>query len=135
MNKVDWRVHAAFLFVQVSFSGWHVIGKGMLSYLSPLALGGMRVLLAAPLLLLMAWLLDRARPTRRDLPYLALLGFLGVFLNQLLFIVGLKYTTATNAGIIMPSIPVFTVAIGALVLVLALGVFLPMWDLVKAAQG
>jgi MSHA biogenesis protein MshG len=31
--------------------------------------------------------------------------------------------------------PILTVAIGALVLVLALGVFLPMWDLVKAAQG
>lgn len=30
--------------------------------------------------------------------------------------------------------PILTVAIGALVLVLALGVFLPMWDLVKAAQ-
>ena len=43
---------------------------------------------------------------------LALLGFLGVFANQLLFIHGLEHTTATNASILMPSIPVFAVGGG-----------------------
>jgi drug/metabolite transporter (DMT)-like permease len=42
---------------------------------------------------------------------LALLGFLGVFANQLLFLNGLARTTATNASILMPSIPAFAAAV------------------------
>jgi drug/metabolite transporter (DMT)-like permease len=67
-----------------------------------------------PVLMVLAWLVDRSIPAWSDLPRLALLGLLGVFANQLLFIVGLQYTTATNAGILMPSIPVFAVALAAL---------------------
>jgi len=52
---------------------------------------------------------------------LAALGFLGVTANQLLFIVGLRSTTATNAGILMPSIPVFTAAFGSLLGIEKLG--------------
>jgi len=108
------RLHATLLFVQITFGGFHVFGKHVLSYLSPLSLAGLRVLAATPILLLLAWLLDRRLPTLRQLPYLALLGFFGVFANQLLFILGLERTTAINASILMPSIPVFTAVIGGL---------------------
>ncbi|MBZ0274364.1 DMT family transporter, partial [bacterium] len=50
---------------------------------------------------------------RADLWAFAKLGLFGVFLNQVLFIVGLSYTTATNVGILMPAIPVFTAALAA----------------------
>lgn len=105
-------VHLALLAVQLSFSGFHVVGKVVLETLPPLALAATRVLFATPLLLGLAWVKDRRVPTWRQLPYLALLGLLGVFLNQILFVVGLKHTTATNAAILMPSIPVFAVGIG-----------------------
>lgn len=107
-------VHLTLVAVQLIFGGFHVIGKAVLSELTPLAVAGIRVGVAAPLMLLVAWRHDRCLPSVRDLPHLALLGFLGVFANQLLFIVGLSYTTATNAAILMPSIPVFAVALGAL---------------------
>lgn len=110
----DWKVHLSQIFVQITFGGFHVAGKSVLAHLPPLALGCLRVLFATPLLLILAFAIDRQWPTRRDLPRLALLGLLGVFANQVLFIVGLKFTTATNAGILMPSIPVFAVAAGAL---------------------
>lgn len=113
-GRTNWRVHAALVFVQAAFAGFHVVGKAVLAHLDPLALAGFRVLLATPLLFLMAWHLEHARVARRDLPALAALGFLGVFLNQVLFITGLQHTTATNAGILQPSIPVFTAAIAAL---------------------
>jgi len=116
MKHVDWRVHTALLFVQVMFGAFHVTGKAVLAYLPPLGVAGLRVLCATPLLLATAWVLE-GNPFRlkvRELPTLALLGLLGVFANQVLFIMGLKFTTATNAGIIMPSIPVFTVAIAAI---------------------
>ena len=108
------RVHLGLLWIQVTFGGFHVMGKYVLGTLHPFAVAGARVAVAMPVLLLLAWLVDRTLPARRDLPRLALLGLLGVFANQLLFIIGLQYTTATNAGILMPSIPVFAVALAAL---------------------
>jgi drug/metabolite transporter (DMT)-like permease len=107
----DTRVHLALLFVQITFGGFSVVGKYALTELEPLAVAAMRVLFAGPLLFLLALRHDRALPPRGELPVLALLGFFGVFANQLLFIVGLSYTTAINASILMPSIPVFTTGI------------------------
>lgn len=113
VERIDWRVHAALLFVQITFGAFPVVGKGVLAHLPPLAVAALRVLVAAPILLLLAWRLERARVPRGHLKDLALLGFLGVFANQVLFIVGLARTTATNAAILMPSIPVFTVLVAA----------------------
>jgi drug/metabolite transporter (DMT)-like permease len=84
----------------------------VLETLPPLAVASFRVLIATPLLLGLAWYVDRRLPPWNLLPHLALLGLLGVFLNQVLFVVGLKYTTATNAAILMSSVPVFAVGIG-----------------------
>lgn len=114
-------VHLALLAVQTSFGGFHVVAKILLDDLPPLALAGLRVASATPLLLLLAWRTDRCLPRRSDLPMLALLGLLGVFLNQVLFILGLQYTTATNAAILMPSIPVYAVAIAALLRIERIG--------------
>lgn len=108
MERIEWRVHAALLFVQLTFGAFPVVGKGVLAHLSPLALAGLRVLVAGPLLLALAWRLERTRFPRAYLRELALLGALGVFANQVLYVTGLARTTATNAAILMPSIPVFT---------------------------
>ncbi len=48
------------------------------------------------------------RVNRRDLIYLALLGFIAVPLHQALQALGLLYTTATSMGWIVALIPVFT---------------------------
>ena len=109
-----WQVHAALLAVQLIFGGFHVTAKAVLAHLDPVALIAIRAGLAAPILAWNAWRVDRVLPRPADLPWLALLGFLGVFANQLLFIHGLQHTTATNAAILMPSIPVFAVAVGVL---------------------
>jgi drug/metabolite transporter (DMT)-like permease len=108
------RIHLTLLLVQASFGGFHVVAKAVLSSLSPLALAGLRVGLATPFLVFLAWRRDRMIPERRDLPMLALLGFLGVFGNQILFIEGLRLTTATNASILMTSLPVFAAATAVL---------------------
>jgi drug/metabolite transporter (DMT)-like permease len=108
------QVHLALLLVQVLFGVFHVVGKAVLTEISPLALAGSRVALAAPVLVAVAAWRDRYLPGWRDLGWLALLGFLGVFTNQLLFMIGLSYTTASNAAILMPSIPVFALALSVL---------------------
>jgi drug/metabolite transporter (DMT)-like permease len=104
----------ALLVVQVVFATLHVVGKVVLAEIPALAFASTRVLIAAPILAAMAWHHDRLLPTRRDWGALAVLGLLGVFANQVLYLVGLRFTTATNAAILMPSIPVFTVAAAAL---------------------
>lgn len=109
-----WQVHAGLLSVQLIFGGYHVTAKAVLATLDPFALVALRVGLAAPILVVLAWRADRTVPRLGELAYLALLGFLGVFANQLLFINGLELTTATDAAILMPSIPVFAVGVGAL---------------------
>ena len=113
MRRPDLRVVGALLFVQATFGAFHVVGRGVLEVLPPLAVAGLRVAVAAPLLLVVAWRVDRIVPPRRELPSLALLGLLGVFANQLLYIVGLGMTTATNAAILMPSIPAFALMVAA----------------------
>lgn len=111
--RTDLRVHLALILVQVFFSGFHVVAKRALGDLPPLAVVGLRVAIATPLLLILAWRKDRLLPGRAELPTLALLGGLGVALNQILFIFGLQHTTATNAAILMTSLPVFAVAAAA----------------------
>ena len=107
-------VLGALLAVQLLFATLHVVGKVVLAELTPLALAGTRVLIATPLLLVLAWRHDRTIPDRRDWPRIALLGLLGIFANQTLFLLGLHYTTATSSAILMPSIPVFTAGAAAL---------------------
>lgn len=109
-----WRVHLTLILVQAAFGGFHVVAKAVLSELSPLALAAIRVGLATPVLMALAWRRDRFLPAWRDLPMLALLGGLGVLANQVLFITGLQFTTATNAGILMTSVPVFAAGAAAL---------------------
>lgn len=120
--------------MQLSFGGFHVIAKAVLATVHPLALAGLRILIATPLLLMLAWRRDRLVPARSDLPYLAVLGLLGVFANQLLFIIGLEHTTATNAAILMPSIPVFAVLVGAVFRIERIG---PrrLWGIALAVAG
>jgi drug/metabolite transporter (DMT)-like permease len=86
----------------------------VLRTLDPLALAGLRVAIAAPTLLSLATIIERTLPRWRDQLRLAVLGLFGVFSNQLLFILGLRHTTAANAGILMPSIPAFAVLVATL---------------------
>jgi len=108
------RVHLALAFVQITFGALHVTGKAALAHVPPLALAGMRVLGATPLVILCALAMEKARPSRSDWTTLGALGFLGVFVNQLAFILGLSLTSAANAAILMPTIPVFATGFGLL---------------------
>ena len=112
--RADRGAIVARLVVQAVFATLHVVGKVVLAEIPALAFAGTRILVAAPLLVVMAWRHDHMLPTARDWRALALLGLLGVFANQVLYLIGLHFTTATNAAILMPSIPVFTVAAAAL---------------------
>ncbi len=103
-------VHALLFLVQILFASLAIIGKIVLREFPAASIVLFRVVGAAVVLLLVnliwtrRWVRDR-----KDLARLAMLGLLGVVLNQTLFLVGLGHTTAINATILVTTIPIFTV--------------------------
>lgn len=114
-----WPTHAALLGVQAAFASAAVEGK---LALGPVTAGGERV---EPLALAMArmagaalffQLVLGASGKLRVLPWrdharIAALSVLGIVLNQTLYLVGLRITTAFAAALLGATIPVFTAAI------------------------
>ena len=104
--------------VIVFWAGHYPLGKLALEDLGPLTLTGARTLLAAPLLVVAARLtapLPRAL-RRADYAAFVVLGLSGLVANTAVWYLGLKYTTALNAGIIGASSPIFVGVAASLLL-------------------
>jgi len=102
----------------VFWAGNYPLGKLALDQLGPLTLTGARTVLAVPLLVAVARLTaPLARPlVRADYTVFAVLGLSGLVANTPVWYLGLKYTTALNAGIIGASSPVLIAVTAWLVL-------------------
>lgn len=83
-----------------------------LQTLPPLTLTALRFAVALPLLL--PFVFGRHRRPRRELPRLALLGFLGVGVGQVAQAYGVAATSASVATIASATIPVFVVVFAAI---------------------
>ncbi len=93
-----------------------IVGKVALRHFPPLLLGGLRTALAGAMILpVYAWEARRnpgeSRWTRADLPGLLMLGFLGVALNQLFFVIGLSRTSVAHAAILIGLNPLLVLGI------------------------
>ena len=96
--------------VQILFASLAIIGKIVLRDFPAASIVLFRVIGAAAVLFLVNLLWTRRWVTdRKDLGRLAVLGLLGVVLNQTLFLIGLGHTTAINATILVTTLPIFTV--------------------------
>lgn len=103
-------MHLLLIVVQILFASLAIIGKLVLKDFSPGSIVLFRVVGAAIVLMLVNLVWNRRWVrNRRDLLGLAVLGLLGVVLNQTLFLIGLSHTTAINATILVTTIPIFTV--------------------------
>jgi drug/metabolite transporter (DMT)-like permease len=76
-----------------------------------------RILVGSAVLLAVAFLRHgrAAIPRAADLPLLVVCSLLGVAINMVAFLEGLERTTAVEAGLLMPMIPVYTMAIAVAV--------------------
>jgi drug/metabolite transporter (DMT)-like permease len=96
--------------VQVAFASLSVAGKVVTRTLEPSALALIRLAGAG---LVLGVLLARrgiAQPIpRRDLLGIAGCATLGIYLNQVLFLYGLRLTSPVNATVLIATIPVFAV--------------------------
>ena len=109
--------HAALVVVQLCFGLFPVFAlwsTGPDGW-SPSALAAFRILFGAVVLSAIAFARHRgeALPRRSDLLLLAACSFLGVTLNQVLYLRGVSTSTASHAGVTMGLIPLFTFAIAA----------------------
>ncbi len=111
------RGHVALAVVQVLFALFPVFGKIAFESgaFTPFTMTVWRIAFGSVSLLAVALLVHgrRAIPRLADLPMLCLCSFLGVTANMILYLEGLTRSTATNAGLMMCLIPVFTFVIAS----------------------
>lgn len=115
MVPSDRRLVVALVAVQVLFGALSVAGKIVLPFVPAFALAECRLLAAAVVLFTLERALVRSPlPPARDLARFAGFALLGVVLNQGLFLTGLAATTATNAVLLVATIPAFTLLVAML---------------------
>lgn len=104
---------AALVLTQTLLGVWPVIGTVVLREMPPKALVGARILLAAPILVLLTrpW---RAGLDRREIWTAMGLGVVGVVLNQLAFVEGLFRSTPLNGAVIGCLVPAWTLLFATL---------------------
>jgi drug/metabolite transporter (DMT)-like permease len=113
-------VHGALLLVAILFGTNYVVAKVAMRQVSPPALLAIRVSGATAILAGLCGVrrLDAGtRPMRlgfADVAQIFLFSVLGVSLNQILFLEGLERSTATNASLILVTIPILTLGFALL---------------------
>jgi drug/metabolite transporter (DMT)-like permease len=102
-------LYALIALMVAGWSGNYVAGKVALQAFPALLLYGLRVSMAAVLILPVYWWKRRRGPaswTAKDLPLLVVLGIFGVALNQFLFVMGLSRTSVAHSAIFANLTPI-----------------------------
>lgn len=107
----------ATLFLSLTMLFWagnHVVGRWMGGHMPPVTLACLRWIGATALLAPFAWRYVREdwAAVRERLPFLILLGVLGVGLFNTLQYIALVHTTATSSAVLNSSIPILIVVMG-----------------------
>jgi len=108
------RHDAALVVVSLIWGGNFTVTKRALAFIGPVPFAALRFVLSSALLLAAVRLTGRTgdvpADTRRRL---LLFGIFGHALNQIAFVGGLRYTTATNSALIFAAMPVVVALMGA----------------------
>lgn len=109
---MSWGVHFALVTVQFLFASLTIAAKFVLPGIPPSGIVYCRITGAAlAFVIIKAATVREVVTDRRDLLTLAGLALVGVVLNQLFFLEGVKRTTAISANILITTIPAFTLGI------------------------
>ncbi len=112
-----YKAHMALAFANLLFGMNYVITKGIMpDYVAPFGLALIRVIGGLVLFWTIAAFMPREKVARKDLLWIALCAFFGIFLNQVMFLSGLNLSTPINASIIMTSNPVIVLVFSAIIL-------------------
>lgn len=104
-------IYSALILIQVLFGINYVVSQVILHSFSPLVWAGLRIIIAACTMFVVAMLWkpeSRPKLNLEILKPLLIFTLLGTVINQTAFLKGLQYTTSTNSAILNTLIPVFT---------------------------
>ncbi len=108
--------HLALLAVNVIYGSSHFIAKEVMpAYLKPNTFILLRIFGAAIIFWILRFFI-RERVDKKDFSRIALVGFFGVALNQLLFFQGLSITSPIDSAIIMVTSPVIVTLLSLFIL-------------------
>ncbi|MCU5394097.1 DMT family transporter [Bacillus toyonensis] len=104
-----WGIELLILSVVMIWGINYTIAKYGLVEFTAIEFTAIRMMAAAPLLLLLTFFIEKSLYVeRKDVPRLIVVSFVGIVLYQTLFMETVKYTSATNASLLISISPIFT---------------------------
>jgi drug/metabolite transporter (DMT)-like permease len=116
-SRVKTWAHISLLTANIIYGINYSVAKAVMpDQIKPLALVALRSISAAALFWITSFFLPKDKVDRRDLLYLFGCSFFGVVINQVLFLVGLNFTSPVNSSIIISTNPIFAFVFAAIIL-------------------
>lgn len=104
-----WQMEWLLVSVALVWGANYTIGKYGVAFMSSIQFNSLRFLVASPVLLLITFLMERSlRIERKDWLRLVAVGIVGTTMYQTMFMLSVKYTSATNASLLIAMSPIFT---------------------------
>ncbi len=104
-----WGIELLILAVVIIWGINFTIAKYGLLEFTAIEFTALRMISAAPLMLLLTFFIEKSvYMERKDIPRLIIVSVVGIVLYQTLFMETVKYTSATNASLLISISPIFT---------------------------
>ena len=104
-----WQMEWLLVSVALVWGANYTIGKYGVAFMSSIQFNSLRFLVASPVLLLITFIMERSlRIERKDWLRLVAVGIVGTTMYQTMFMLSVKYTSATNASLLIAMSPIFT---------------------------
>ncbi|MFE4759962.1 DMT family transporter [Bacillus mycoides] len=104
-----WGIELLILSVVIIWGINYTIAKYGLLEFTAIEFTAVRMMTAAPLLLLLTFFIEKSLyMERKDIPRLIIVSVVGIVLYQTLFMETVQYTSATNASLLISISPIFT---------------------------
>lgn len=104
-----WGIELLILSVVIIWGINFTIAKYGLLEFTAIEFTALRMISAAPLMLLLTFFIEKSvYMERKDIPRLIIVSVVGIILYQTLFMETVKYTSATNASLLISISPIFT---------------------------
>ena len=108
MIKASLNIYAIMIFQQIIAGGTHIVAKAVVADIDPATLLFLRTILSIIGMMAVFYLNGgRLSIQRQDWGRFALLGLLGIPINQFLYLYGMKFTTAANGALLYAATPTF----------------------------